>query len=93
MVNTGGGIFGNVRMPPTMNIKFLQANLNNENGIAIFASKGNINIKRDNNSIGQVRLMGGSQGYDVVFEVNIDKGRYFNRRRTRGGQKCSRHRT
>ena len=22
-------------------------------------------------------LMGGSQGYDVVFEVNIEKGRYF----------------
>jgi putative ABC transport system permease protein len=34
-------------------------------------------IRRDNNSIGQVRVVGGSQGYDVIFEVNIDKGRFF----------------
>jgi len=57
--------------------KFLQANLNNQNGIAIFAGKGNMTIKRDNNSIGQIRLTGASPGYDVIFEVNIDKGRFF----------------
>jgi putative ABC transport system permease protein len=58
--------------------KFLQANLNHQNGMAIFAGKGNMNIKRSSNSIGQVRLVGGSQGYDVVFEMNIEKGRFFN---------------
>lgn len=66
--------------------KFLQANLNNQNGMAIFAHKGNMTIKRDNNSIGQVRLMGGSQGYDVVFEVNIEKGRFFNTEELEAGR-------
>jgi len=58
--------------------KFLQANLNTQNGIAIFSSRGNMNIKRENNSMGQIRLVGASQGYDVIFEVNIERGRFFN---------------
>ncbi|MEJ7644021.1 MAG: ABC transporter permease [Chryseolinea sp.] len=58
--------------------KFLQANLNAQNGIAIFASRGNMNLKRENNSMGQIRLVGASQGYDVIFEVNVEKGRFFN---------------
>lgn len=66
--------------------KFLQSNLNNQNGMAIFAGRGNMNIKRDNNSIGQVRLVGGSQGYDVIFEVNIEKGRFFNSEELEGGR-------
>lgn len=66
--------------------KFLLANLNHQNGMAIFASKGNINIKRDNNSIGQVRLVGGSIGYDAVFELNMDKGRFFNSEELESGR-------
>ena len=58
--------------------KFLQANLKHQNGIAIFASKGNSIVKRENSSIGQVRLVGGGHGYDDIFEVNVDNGRYFN---------------
>ena len=57
--------------------KFLQANLRNENGIAIFSRRGNLNIKRNNNSIGQVGLVGASQGYDNIFEVNVERGRFF----------------
>ncbi len=57
--------------------KFLQANLKHQNGIAIFANRGNQLIKRNSNSIGQVRLIGGSEGYNTIFEVNIDNGRYF----------------
>lgn len=57
--------------------KFLEANLKHQNGIAIFAGKGNQTVKRNNNSIGQVRLMGGSEGYNTIFEVNIEKGRFF----------------
>jgi len=57
--------------------KFLQANLRNENGIAIFSRRGNMTIKRDNNSIGQVSLVGASQGYENIFEVNLEKGRFF----------------
>src|SRR5688500_1064053 len=66
--------------------RFLQTNLNNQNGITIFAGKGNATIKRDNNSIGQIELMGGSQGYDVVFEVNIDQGRYFTAQEIESGR-------
>jgi putative ABC transport system permease protein len=57
--------------------KFLQANLKHENGISIFASRGNQLIKRGSSSIGQVRLVGGSDGYNTIFEVNIEAGRYF----------------
>src|SRR5687767_14817897 len=57
--------------------KFLQANLNHQNGIAIYSGKGNSIVKRGNNSIGQIRLMAGSQGYDIIFEMNIENGRYF----------------
>ncbi|HMG91408.1 MAG TPA: ABC transporter permease, partial [Chryseolinea sp.] len=66
--------------------KFLQANLNHENGMAIFAIKGNMNIKRDNNSIGQVRLVGGSLGYDGVFDMNIEKGRFLNAEELESGR-------
>lgn len=57
--------------------KFLQANLKHQNGISIFAGKGNLTLKRNNNSIGQVRLVGGAQGYNTIFEVNVERGRYF----------------
>ena len=57
--------------------KFLQGNLKNQNGISIFAFRGNMTTKRENNSIGQVRLVGGAQGYNTIFEVNVEGGRYF----------------
>jgi putative ABC transport system permease protein len=56
--------------------QFLQANLNNDNGISIFAIRGNMVIKRDNNSIGQVRLVGGALGYSTLFQVDIEYGRF-----------------
>jgi putative ABC transport system permease protein len=57
--------------------KFLQGNLKHQNGISIFAGRGNLTLKRNNNSIGQVRLVGGAQGYNTIFEVNVEQGRYF----------------
>lgn len=57
--------------------KFLQENLKNQNGISIFAGRGNQVVKRNSNSIGQVRLVGGAQGYNNIFEINIEQGRYF----------------
>src|SRR5271154_5167232 len=65
---------------PTASInefKFLQANLKNKSAIAIYAAKGNTIIKRDNSSIGQIGLRGAGQGYDEIFEVNIENGRYL----------------
>lgn len=66
--------------------KFLQANLKHQNGIAIFAGRGNQLIKRNSNSVGQVRLVGGSDGYNVIFEVNIERGRYFIPEEIEGGR-------
>jgi putative ABC transport system permease protein len=57
--------------------KFMEANLKNQKGIAIFAGYRNSIVKRNNNSIGQVRLVGGSHGYNDIFEINIENGRYF----------------
>lgn len=57
--------------------KFLQTNLKNQNGISIFSGRGNQVVKRKNNSIGQVRLVGGAEGYTDIFEVNVAQGRYF----------------
>jgi putative ABC transport system permease protein len=57
--------------------RFLQANLKTQSSIAIFAGRGNQLVRRNSNNIGQVRLVGGSEGYDGIFDVNIEKGRYF----------------
>lgn len=57
--------------------KFLQANLKNQAAISIFADRGRQVIRRNSNSIGEVELNGAAQGYDQVFEVNIEQGRYF----------------
>jgi putative ABC transport system permease protein len=57
--------------------KFFQANLKNADAVAILARKGNMVIKRKSNSIGQIMLVGGSEGYDKIFEVDVQTGRYF----------------
>jgi putative ABC transport system permease protein len=75
------------RPNPSYNeFKFLQANLNHENGMAIFANRGNVTLKYQNNSIDQIRLTGGSQGYDNVYEVKIDKGRFFTNQEIEAGR-------
>lgn len=56
--------------------QFLETNLNNDNGISIFAIRGNMVIKRSNNSIGQARLVGGALGYTTLFQVDIVQGRF-----------------
>ena len=66
------------RPTPSLNeFKFLQASLKNRSAIGIFAAKGGTNIKRANNSIGQIGLRGAGNGYDEIFEVNIENGRYL----------------
>lgn len=66
--------------------KFLKQNLKNASHIAILAGRGNALIKRNSNSIGQVRLLGGSEGYEQLFEVPIEKGRYFTTDEVMGGR-------
>lgn len=57
--------------------KFLQAKLQNQSGITIFAPRGNQIIRRGSSSIGQIGLRGIGAGYQDVFDINIDHGRYF----------------
>lgn len=57
--------------------KFLQENLKYSSSIAIYVDRHRMTVKRDNNSIGDVRLVGGSEGYDNIFTVNIEQGRYL----------------
>jgi putative ABC transport system permease protein len=66
--------------------KFLQANMKNYSAIAMYAGRGNQLIKRESNSVGQVRLVGGSDGYNSIFEINIENGRYFIPEEIEGGR-------
>jgi putative ABC transport system permease protein len=63
--------------PSYAEYKFLDENLKHKSHIAIFADRGNQTIKRESNSVGQVRLVGGSEGYENIFTVDVEKGRYF----------------
>ncbi|MEJ0055632.1 MAG: ABC transporter permease [Bacteroidota bacterium] len=75
------------RPTPSVNeFKFLNANLRNQSAICIFAMKGNVTIKRGSSSIGQIGLRGTGDGYDGVFEVNIETGRYFTADEIEGGR-------
>src|SRR5690606_7256437 len=56
--------------------QFLQTNLRNQSGMTIFAIRGNMVIKRDNNSIGEAMLVGGALGYNTLFPIELVKGRY-----------------
>ena len=63
--------------PSYTEYKFLQAKLKNQSSIAIYADRGNQVIRRGTFSIGQIGLIGGSQGFNDLLEINVDQGRYF----------------
>src|SRR5690606_12550082 len=64
----------------------LSANVKNQSGISIFVRRGDIIGKYSNNSICEVSLAGGSRGYDEIFEVNIEQGRFFTPDEIEGGR-------
>ncbi|MBL7858875.1 MAG: ABC transporter permease [Cyclobacteriaceae bacterium] len=75
------------RPNPSYNeFKFLQSTLKNSSNIAVFADRGGQVIKRESNSIGQVQLIGGSQNYDQLFEINVELGRYMTLDEIEGGR-------
>lgn len=57
--------------------EFLEENLTLGNGICLFAVRGNVVIKHENNSIGGTALFGVTYGYSDVYETPVEKGRYF----------------
>lgn len=66
------------RPTPSYNeYRFLQATMQNASAVAIEADKGNMIYKRGNNSIGNAALVGGTFHYKDIFNVEIEKGRYF----------------
>ncbi len=75
------------RPNPTINeYKFMQANMKNHSAIAIFAEQGNQLVKKDNNSVGEVILIGASYPYSDIFDLSITNGRYFSQIETEGGR-------
>ncbi len=66
--------------------RFLKANLKNGQTVSIYASTGEVTIKSKNNGINRIRLNGASLDYEKVFEVNVDKGRYFTIDEVEGGR-------
>ncbi|MDZ4715947.1 MAG: ABC transporter permease [Cytophagales bacterium] len=75
------------RPTPSVNeYKFLKANLRNKTAISIYAARGNAVIKRGSSSIEQIGLRGAGEGYDEIFEMNLDEGRYFTPDEVNGGR-------
>ena len=66
--------------------KFLKTNLKHASNVAIFASRGNMVIKQESNAIGQVGLIGASDGFDKLMEVNVEFGRYLTPVEIEGGR-------
>ena len=73
--------------PSYAEYKTLAANLQHQSDICILARRGNIVLRVGANSIGQISLIGGSEGYDKIYEVNVDKGRYFTADEVTAGRK------
>ncbi|MEI9920784.1 MAG: ABC transporter permease [Bacteroidota bacterium] len=73
--------------PSYAEYKALSANLQHESNICILARRGNIVLRVGANSIGQISLIGGSEGYDKIYEVNVENGRYFTADEVMAGRK------
>jgi putative ABC transport system permease protein len=66
------------RPTPSYNeYRFLQANMQHGSSLAIEADRGNMVFKRNSNSLGGAALIGGTFHYKEIFNVDIEKGRYF----------------
>jgi putative ABC transport system permease protein len=75
--------------PSYAEYKALQDNLQNNSAICILARRGNQVLRTGPNSIGQISLIGGSEGYERIYEVNVESGRYFTPAEVLGGRKVT----
>ncbi len=66
--------------------KFIEANMTEGIGISIFASKSNLIIKKESNSISGVSLSGITFGHSEVFDMPISEGRYFTLQEVESGR-------
>jgi putative ABC transport system permease protein len=66
--------------------KFLRANMQDAQTVAIFADAGGITVKGGNNGISQITLKGADLDYDKIFDLNIETGRYLTNDEIEGGR-------
>jgi putative ABC transport system permease protein len=52
----------------------------------MYADKRNVIVKRGSNSIGQIVLNGAGTGFEKIFEINLEAGRYFTDDELEGGR-------
>lgn len=57
--------------------KYLQANLVNHDGLAIYAYKSNVTAKKGSNSSSGLNMIGVSYGYKDINDLQLQAGRYF----------------
>ena len=62
--------------------KYLQDNLKNHNGLAIYAYKTNITAKKGSNSCAGLNMIGVSYGYKDINDLQLASGRYFSVKET-----------
>lgn len=62
--------------------KYLQANLVNHDGLAIYAYKMNVTAKRGSNSSTGLNIIGVSLGYKDINDLQLQEGRYFSMQET-----------
>lgn len=75
------------RPNPSYNeFRFLRTNLREPSAISIFANRRNMTLKRKSNSIGGINLIGGGLGYEEIFDMNIERGRYMTPDETEAGR-------
>lgn len=75
------------RPQPSYNeYRFLKDHLQKSSAVSIHARKSNMVVKRESNAIGQVLLAGVGPGYNSVFQVDVEKGRYFTQEELSGGR-------
>ena len=63
--------------PGFKEFKFIQQKLENHEGMAIFAAKGDVILKYKNNSAGKASIQGVSYSFNKISDVSIAQGRYF----------------
>jgi len=75
------------RPTPSINeYRFLTSHLRNKESICIYAPKGNVTIKMGSSSLGKITLRAGGEGFDKIFDLNIENGRYFTNAEIDGGR-------
>lgn len=63
--------------PDYEEFKYLQANLVNHDGLAIYAYKSNVTAKQGSSSSSGLNMIGVSYGYKDINDLQLQAGRYF----------------